>query len=254
VASHRLVPHGPIQSAAGVPRVRLVPASPRAGLAHEVVLVAGAMLLYFGIRNVTAGNAGRAFANARALFDLEQWLGVAWEGAAQGAVIGHERLVDAANWVYIWGHWPVILPVAVVLYLFRRHDYLLMRNAIFVSGAIGFLLFALLPVAPPRLLDLGLVDTVTTQSHAYRTLQPPGLTNQYAAFPSLHFGWNVLVGIALYDAFRSRLVRALAVTLPVLMGIAVVVTANHFVVDVVAGGLLVLLARLVAHRIDARNP
>jgi O-antigen ligase len=78
----------------------------------------------------------------------------------------------------------VIVGTAIVLFFHRRDRYRLLRNALMVSGAIGFLLFALFPVAPLRMLDLGLADTVTEQSHSYRALQPPGLTNQYAAFPA----------------------------------------------------------------------
>lgn len=247
VASH-LIPHVSF-SVAGSCRARRGNSAPLA-LAREAVLIAAAMLLYFGIRNLTAGSAPRAMSNARALFDIEKSLGIAWEEAAQSAVIGHDLLVDAANWVYIWGHWPVILSTAAVLYLYRHHEYTLMRNAIFVSGALGFLLFGLLPVAPPRLLDLGLIDTVTEQSHAYRTLQPPGLTNQFAAFPSLHFGWNVLVGIGLYNAFENAYVRVFAVCFPAAMAAAVVLTANHFLLDVVAGGILVAYGRWFAILVD----
>jgi len=116
----------------------------------------------------------------------------------------------------------------------------------FVSGAIGFLFFALLPVAPPRLLGLGLVDTVSQHSHAYRALQPPGLTNQYAAFPSLHAGWNLLVGIVLIGSFRHLLMRLFAVVSPLAMAFAVIVTANHFVIDVFAGTAIVLVGLWVA--------
>jgi hypothetical protein len=227
-----------------------LPTATAVGLAREAVLIAGAMLLYFGIRNVTAGSAPRAAANAMTLLDIERELRLAWESAVQGAIVKHDALVDLANWVYIWGHWPVILGTAVVLYLTRRADYRRLRNAVFVSGALSFLLFALLPVTPPRLLDLGLVDTVTEQSRAYRTLQPPGLTNQFAAFPSLHFGWNLLVGITLFGVAQSRALRAFAVILPVAMGLAVVATANHFVIDVVAGAVIVLYAHWVALRLE----
>ena len=134
----------------------------------------------------------------------------------QSPVVASDALVTLANWVYIWGHWPVILATASILYVLRRERYYLLRNAMFVSGLLGFVFFALFPVAPPRMLELGLVDTVTEQSNAYRALQPPGLTNQYAAFPSLHAGWNVLVGIVLVLAFTSWIVRALAVALPCL--------------------------------------
>jgi len=213
-----------------------------AAFSREVVIVAGAMVAYFGIRNRTAGGAAVAFENAELIERLERWAGLAWEHWLQSLVIGSDSLVTIANWVYIWGHWPVVLGSAVILFLTRRPRYHLLRDALIVSGVIGFAFFALFPVAPPRLADPGLVDTVTLHSGAYRALQPPGLTNQFAAFPSLHAGWNVLVGIALYEAFTSRVVRAFAVVMPVAMSLAVVLTANHYLVDVVAGVLVVLLA------------
>jgi membrane-associated phospholipid phosphatase len=225
------------------------------GIAHEVALVTLAMLVYFGIRHVTAGSPQTAFANADRVMRLESALGIAWEHALQSAVVPHAALVTLANWVYIFGHWPVILGVGAALYVYRPRHYYLLRNALFASGLIGFLFFALFPVAPPRLAEAGLVDTVTQRSEAYRALQPPGLTNQYAAFPSLHAGWNLLVGIVVALAVASLALRVAALALPVAMALAVVVTANHYVVDV-AGGVVVVLvglgiAILVQRRQDA---
>lgn len=215
-------------------------------------MVAGAMIAYFGIRNLTAGGAVAAIENARSIERFEAWAGLAWEHGLQSLVIGSKTLVTLANWVYIWGHWPVILGSAVLLFLLRRPRYRLLRDAIIVSGVIGFACFALFPVAPPRLVDPTLVDTVTLHSEAYRTLQPPGLTNQFAAFPSLHAGWNLLVGIALFQAFRSRVVRAFALGMPAAMAAAVVVTANHYVVDVVVGVMVVLAALRLVQQADRR--
>ena len=205
-----------------------------------------AILVYFGIRNLTVGAVDTATANGKRLHRIEDAVAMDVEAALQDTIDGSDRLVMLANWVYIWGHWPVILTSVVVLFALRRRRYYVLRNALFVSGAIGFLFFALFPVAPPRLLDLGLVDTVTEQSHSYRALQPPGLTNQYAAFPSLHAGWNLLVGIILFRSFRSLAVRAFAVVSPLAMALAVVVTANHFVIDVAAGAVVVLIGLTVA--------
>jgi membrane-associated phospholipid phosphatase len=87
---------------------------------------------------------------------------------------------------------------------------------------------------------LEVVDTITERSTSYRTLQPPGLINKYAALPSLHFGWNLLVGIVLWRVTRSRAIRAFAVVMPVAMAFAVVATGNHYVVDVLAGGVVAL--------------
>ena len=216
--------------------------------AQELALAAAAALTYFGVRNLTAGAAAEAMSNADRLARLERRAHIAWERSLQDALLDHNLLVTLANWVYIWGHWPVIITAAVLLYRKRHDRYLLLRNTIFVSGAIGFLFFALLPVAPPRLADSSLLDTVTLHSDAYRALQPPGLTNQYAAFPSLHFGWNLVVGIAVWGARRSVPLRLLSILGPAAMGAAVVLTANHYVLDLVGGTLVVLVALWAVRR------
>ena len=215
---------------------------------REIGVAAVAALTYFGVRNLTAGAADQALSNAERLAELEERFHVAWEGSLQDALLGHGALLTLFNWIYIWGHWPVILTAAIVLYRLRPERYVLLRNAMFLSGAIGFLFFALLPVAPPRLVDPSLVDTVTLHSESYRALQPPGLTNQYAAFPSLHFGWNLLVGVAVWGATRNTALRLLSILGPAAMGAAVVLTANHFVLDLAGGAAVVLLALWVARR------
>jgi hypothetical protein len=224
-----------------------------AGLLREAALVAGAILAYFAVRNVTAGSPGEAFANGERVVDLEHSLGIAWEDAVQASVVGTDLLVTLANWVYIWGHWPVILSTAIVLYVRRPDRYYLLRNTLFISGGIGFLFFALVPVAPPRLLELGLIDTVSNQSDAYRALQPPGLTNQYAALPSLHVGWNLAVGIVLFMTTTHLAIRAVAVLSPLAMTFAVLATANHYVLDVAAGTAVVLVGLTGAHAIEKRR-
>jgi hypothetical protein len=236
------------------PRLAIVgPLLARAEIAREAALVACAILVYFGVRNLTAGSIDEALANAARLVRLEHSLGLAWERSLQAALLGMHGVLTVANWVYIWGHWPVILGAAAALYVYRRDRYYLLRNAFFISGAIGFLLFALFPVAPPRLLDLGLIDTVTQHSQAYRALQPPGLTNQYAAFPSLHAGWNLLVGVVLFGSTSHLFVRLFAVLSPAAMFLAVVVTANHFVVDIAGGVAVVLVALAAARAVERRR-
>jgi PAP2 superfamily len=219
---------------------------------REVLILVAAWLVYFGIRAISEGRASVARAHAHTLLQVEQNLGIAWERDAQHPVTQHHWLLTAANWVYVWGHWPVIAGVA--LWLFRRHapGYRELRLAFLLSGAIGVVIFALFPVAPPRLADLGLLDSVTRYSHAYRALQPRALTNIYAAFPSLHFGWDLLVGLALYRHASWRALRLAGLLTPVAMALAVVVTANHFVIDVPAGGAVALTGLYAARRILRR--
>jgi hypothetical protein len=218
---------------------------------RQFVLVGLAVLFYFLVRGLTEGDPSRAVRHAHALVDLEERLGLDWEPAVHGFTVDHPTLRMLANWVYIWGHWPVIIPC--LIWLYRRHpaSYGRLRNACFISGALGLLIFAGYPVAPPRLTPDGFVDTVTRWSHAYRVLQPPALVNRYAALPSLHAGWNLLLGLAMFHATKRRAVRVFAVVLPVLMAVAVVATANHYVLDVVAGCTLSLLGLALANRLAA---
>jgi hypothetical protein len=226
---------------------------PAVAFVRELALVALAVLAYFLVRGLTEGRVDRAFANADALLRFERMLGIAWELPIQGAILGHQASITLANWVYVYGHWPVIAVSAVLLYVHRRDSYRLLRDAMIISGLIGFVFFAVLPVAPPRLVEPGIVDTVTEYSHGYRALQPPALTNQYAALPSLHFGWNLLLGIVLFQSTRRIGVRAFAVAMPAAMAFAVVATANHYVLDVVLGAVVVLVGLAGATLLHTRT-
>jgi hypothetical protein len=203
---------------------------------RQLALFLGASLVYFGVRFLTEGSFRAAVANAHDILHLERLLGIDVEGDIQSFVLRHHWLTTFANWVYIWIHWPLIAFTFIMLFRRRRGEYVLLRNAMFVSGAVGIFVFALFPVAPPRLLPTSAyVDTITNLSHSYRVLQPPSLANEYAAMPSFHAGWNLLVGIALFRNTGSRLVRALVLTSPVLMTFAVVATANHYLLDPIMG-------------------
>lgn len=231
-------------------------AHPRWFAVRQVLLLGVAIFAYFGVRGLTEGSVEAAQTNAGRVLDLERSLGIAAETAVQDMAATSDLLVDLGNWVYIWCHWPVILGTFVWFARAHRGEYLLLRNAMFVSGAIGLVIFATFPVAPPRLLapelvDTGLVDTVfvdtvSERSQAYRVLQPPAFTNLYAAVPSFHFGWNLLVGIGWFRVWRGRWWRWAGVLMPVAMGWAVVATGNHWVVDVAAGGAIALVGLLVA--------
>ncbi|MET0768388.1 MAG: phosphatase PAP2 family protein [Solirubrobacteraceae bacterium] len=217
----------------------------------ELAIFALAYAVYFGVRAVTEGSAAAAMEHSLDLIRLEQQFGIAWEQALQDAVVGSGILLGAANAVYIYGHWPVIIVGGILLFRYRRRHYYRLRNAALLSGLVGLVIFALFPVAPPRLTDLPLVDTVTREAEGYRQVVPPELVNQYAAMPSFHAGWNVLLGIVVFLATSNRLLRALAVAGPAAMVLAVVATANHFVVDVIVG-IAIVLAGLALLRVVER--
>jgi len=245
------------------------PARPRpVRLVPQIAVMVSAVAIYFLVRGATDSAVADAVRNAHKLVSLEKALGIYREPALQHALANSEHVRTVLNWMYIWGHWPVI--AVTLLWLARSHPdvFRRTRNAMMLSGGVGMVIFASFPVAPPRLADLGMADTVTLTSHAYRVLQPHVFTNQFAAMPSLHAGWNLLIGLAIVTAARHPLLRLVGVLLPMAMVAAVVLTANHYIVDVLVGTALtstcwVLVPRLgpafrrtrtwVVHRMPLRR-
>lgn len=219
-------------------------AAPLARVLQQVLVVVAAVGAYFGVRGLTEGTTELAMRNAERLVALERLLGLAWETDVQRAIVDHPAVATLANWIYIYGHWPFITLVLGWLVIRHRPVFRRVRNAMLASGGMGLVIFATVPMAPPRLAGLGLVDTVTEQSNSYRVLQPKAFTNQYAAMPSLHVGWNLIISLAVIVATHHLWLRALAVAATLAMDAAVVLTANHYVLDVVVGLALAVAAWL----------
>lgn len=234
-----------------VPTRRFSPSASRIRVAREVLVIALGALLYFFVRGLMETRVAQAVANAEWLIDRERQLGLFREPWLQAQVLDHAWLATLANRIYIFGHWPLIAATMIWLLWRHRDQYALYRSALLLSGAIGLVCFVLMPMAPPRFLgEYGFIDTVTQQSTAYRVLQPPAFTNQYAAMPSLHVGWNLLMGIALVHCARNRWARAFGVIMPVVMYLATVVTANHYLLDGVAGSVVALIGLALAWQIS----
>ena len=208
--------------------------------ARQALLLAGAVAVYFLVRSLTTGRASVAEDNAWFIVELERSFGLFVERDVQAFVLQQDWVVPVFNGIYIYGHWPVIAAVLGWLAWRRRDAFVVYRNVLLVSGLVGMVIVASFPVAPPRLMDLGFVDTVTLHAEAYRVLQPPSLTNQYAAMPSFHVGWDLLVGIALVREGGRTWTRVLGTALPLLMLLTVVVTGNHYLVDAIVGDVIVL--------------
>ncbi len=234
--------------------------SPRAGYAkrtvqlngaREVAIVALAAFIYFFVRGLIETRVDEAMGNSRWLVSLERRLGLFHEATIQGWLLDRDWLVTLANWVYIYGHWPVLIGTLTWLLVRHREMFPVYRSAMLISGAIGIVFFVMFPMAPPRFLpELGFVDTVTLQSEAYRVLQPPSLTNQYAAMPSLHVGWNLLMGIAIVRSSTGVLWKGFGTVMPLLMYIATIVTANHYILDGVVGSAIALVGLAIAWKLS----
>jgi hypothetical protein len=207
-------------------------------LLAEILFIVPAYAAYQLVRSAVGGQAGTAFDNATRLIHLEKQLGIFHEASLQAYVLPRQWMVDSANYIYIYGHLPVIILVAFWLYSRHRDNYALFRNAFMISGLIALIGFTTVPLAPPRYMpEFGFVDTII-HAQSYYVLQNPKIVNQYAAMPSLHFGWDLLVAVAIGTCTSKRWVRYVAVVLPFFTLSGIVLTANHYFLDAVAGALV----------------
>ncbi|MEX1253378.1 MAG: phosphatase PAP2 family protein [Dehalococcoidia bacterium] len=229
---------------------------PERGIARtllELLIVVPAYALYQLVRGTVDGRTSEAFHRAATVVDVEQALGIFWEAELQSLVATQELAVRAVNTIYVWGHLPLIIIVAIWLFSFHRSRYALFRNAFLISGAIALFFFWLAPTAPPRYLQYwGFVDTAVS-SGSYYFFQPPAFVNQYAAMPSLHFGWSLLAAIAIFANLRAPF-RYVALVMPVFTLAGIVLTGNHFFLDAVAGGAVACTGLWVAYQLHARLP
>ncbi len=188
----------------------------------------------------TAGAQSRG----RWLWHAERLLRLPSETAVQRPFLPHPLLVQAFDYYYDILHFPILGLCLVWLFTWHRDRYPAIRTtvALFTGAS---LLIQLIPVAPPRLLSgTGLVDTAVRYGQSVYAWRGGFDADQYSAMPSVHVGWALIVAIAVITASRSRW-RWLAAGYPALTLLVVVVTANHFWLDGIVAGLLVVLVLVV---------
>ena len=231
---------------------------------REITVV---LVLYAAYSLTQGGLQDREFLaihNAYNVIGFETRLKIFWELAIQGWFLGSDSLVQIANALYTFLFYPVLISFGIWAYRYHRQQYSIARNALLISAAIGLPCFALYPMAPPRLLpDLGFVDTLAKyQMVNYNSSLSVILVNQYAAMPSFHFAWTLLVGIATIYIAKNWWLKLAGILLPLLTLISIIATANHFILDAIAGaivtglsyGLVMLFAKLIKHRTSNQRP
>ncbi|MEI7031827.1 phosphatase PAP2 family protein [Streptomyces pratensis] len=216
----------------------------RPPLVRELLLVAGLFLAYKFGRRAANGHVEEAFRNAGDVWGLERALHLPGEGIVQDLLLHSQTLIHAANTYYATVHFPATALFLVWLYWRRPRHYVWSRRVLAVLTASALVLHLVFPLAPPRMLAVaGLVDTGQVYGPTVygQTPATDSMANQFAAMPSLHVGWALVVALGLIAATRSRL-RGLWLLHPALTLLVVVGTANHYWLDaIVAVGLLAVL-------------
>ncbi|WP_230420745.1 phosphatase PAP2 family protein [Actinomadura soli] len=230
----------PPQAAAATKRRRVLTAPP---VWRELLLV---VLFYTGYTLtriiLVQDGTGPAFAHADQILGVERYLGLDVELHLNQTLLSVPWLARSANIFYATMHFIVTLGVVLWLYRYRPEHYRWLRTSIMTATGVALIGFWLYPLAPPRFLhNEGFVDPVTALHSLglYASDASGTLTNQYAAMPSMHAGWSLWCGIVLVKLATQKWAKALGALYPITTVYVILATANHYVLDAVAGFALV---------------
>jgi hypothetical protein len=208
---------------------------------RQVSLFLLAYVAYRIARGLAEGRPVAAFQHARELISIERTLHLFVEPSVQTWASGSHLVVVTASWLYVNAQGSVT--IAALLYLYVRHNrnFYFVRNMFMIAMAIALVGYIVFPTAPPRLLpEWGFSDTVTN-STPFNMYHPSasiaGLVNPYAAVPSMHVAFALMIGWPLARLSRRAAVRIAWFLYPFLMTFVIVVTANHFIADAVLGAM-----------------
>jgi hypothetical protein len=224
-------------------------------LGYELLLVTAGLLTYRWARVQVDGQVADAFRNARLVRAIESGLGLHWEETIQDVFLKFEFLIPFVNRYYAFIHFPVTGLVLIALYVACHDRYRWVRRRMLLVTAAGLMIHAAFPLAPPRMFPgVGYVDTLKVYGpYIYESDTVRQVANQYAAMPSLHVGWAVLLAAAVFP-LRLTVLRVVAVGHAVMTTFVVVVTANHWWLDAAAAvGLIVIADSVIRHMFEERG-
>ena len=165
-------------------------------------------------------------------------------------------LIVGMNYYYATLHFIVTPACLIWLFLAHPRIYRGARTVLLVTSLIALAGFWLYPLAPPRLLpQYGYIDTLL-KFHTWGSLADPKIaqhSNQFAAMPSLHIGWALWCGAVIYYCSRRTWLRVLGVLYPFCTLVVIVGTANHFLVDALAGLVTFLLGAGTQYLMSGRS-
>jgi len=226
-------------------------------LLQELALMLGLFVFYKAVRLLARGQVTEALHHAGAVIRLERHLGIFTEPALQAVALHSRPALRFLNTYYVTLHFGVMIVALIVLYVRHPEGYARTRRLLLVMTSIALVMYVAYPLAPPRMFPrLGFVDTgqlVGPGAYAHGGVFN-GVANQFAAMPSMHFGWAVLVAWAVIRYSRAR-ARYLIVVHPVLTLLAIVLTANHYWLDaIVAGAIFLFVLGADQHLGHRSNP
>ena len=231
---------------------RLLPRGAR-DLLWQIALFCGAYWVYRLVRGQVFEQSAVAFENARLIVDAERALGLFFEPNLQSWAIASGWIDDVGAWLYLNTHFVVTTCTLAFIYLFRNEHFYFVRNMFMVAMGLALVGYVVFPTAPPRMLgELGFEDSVAQYTGVTSDASMNALFNPYAAVPSMHVGFALMLAVPMMRMARRAWVRVLWAAYAPVVTLVVVVTANHWVLDAVAGAAVAAVAAVAAQLLFAR--
>jgi hypothetical protein len=212
---------------------------------------------YQAVRGITDSGAVVAYVNAERIIGLEKSIGTFFEASFQESLLAHAAwLVDFANFMYLNSHFVITTGFLAWLYLKRNEHFYFVRNMFMVAMALALVGYALFPTAPPRLFPgEGFTDTIAAFTGGAQDSQTASLlVNRYAAVPSMHMAFALMVGASAFALGRHRATKVLWALYPPMVFFVIVVTGNHFWFDAAAGAAVAATAAVAALQLGRLRP
>ena len=223
---------------------------------HPLRSEAAAVLILYGFyelaRGLVVSDAGEADHHAREVVTLERWLHLFHEANVQHSARALPGLTTLLGSAYLTLHLAVTAGVLLWLHRRRPAAFAFVRTTLLLASALALVGFLAYPTAPPRLAGIGIADTVSNGHVDLNKGLVSSLYNPYAAVPSMHIGYALIVAASLLLYGRRPLVRALGALYPPFVLLVVVATGNHFFLDAAAGALVAVLAAAAAAALTRR--
>jgi PAP2 superfamily len=240
------------------PLVKVVRALPNGGgdALRQFVLFALAYGLYELVRGIADREHALALANSMHIIHFERSLGVFFEPGLQQAFLNHRWIIDVANFTYLNSHFVLTTSFLIWLYLKRNENFYFVRNMFLVAMALALVGYTLFPAAPPRMIpSAGFTDTISAFTHTdQNTAITSILVNPYAAVPSMHIAFALMIGVPGFLLSRSAAARTWWSAYPMIIFFVIVVTANHFWFDAAIGAAVACMAAIVATQLARLRP
>jgi membrane-associated phospholipid phosphatase len=225
----------------------------RLDLLRQLVLFCGAYYAYRIVRGVVDGQAVAAYEHAREVIHVERALGLFFEPALQDWTQGHGWLIAVCNWMYVNSHFVVTTTFLGWLYLARNEAYYYVRNMFMVAMGLALVLYVAYPTAPPRFMpEQGFTDTVAQFVGPGAEGSANVLYNPYAAVPSMHVAFALMIAIPAVMLVRRRALKLLWAIYPAIVSFVVVATGNHFWIDGALGAAVAAVSAYAASAAFAR--